>query len=31
MLEKLAENHKIWVRMVRGFGADRDLAQDIVQ
>ena len=31
MLEKLAENHKVWVRMVRGFGADRDLAQDLVQ
>lgn len=31
MLEKLAENHKIWVRMVRGFGADRDLSQDLVQ
>lgn len=31
MLEKLAINHKMWVRMVRGFGADKDTAQDIVQ
>jgi len=31
MLEKLAENHKVWVRMVRDFGADKDLAQDLVQ
>lgn len=31
MLEKLAENHKIWLNMVLGFGADYDLAQDIVQ
>lgn len=31
MLELLAKNHKLWIRMVRGFGADRDLAQDIVQ
>jgi DNA-directed RNA polymerase specialized sigma24 family protein len=31
MLELLAKNHKLWVRMVRGFGADIDLAQDIVQ
>jgi len=31
MLEQLAKNHKMWVRMVRGFGADIDLAQDIVQ
>lgn len=31
MLDKLAKNHKLWVRMVRGFGADYDLAQDIVQ
>jgi DNA-directed RNA polymerase specialized sigma24 family protein len=31
MLEKLAENHKVWVRMVTGFGADIELAQDLVQ
>ena len=31
MLEKLAESHKVWVRMVTGFGADRELAQDLVQ
>jgi DNA-directed RNA polymerase specialized sigma24 family protein len=31
MLELLAKNHKLWIKMVRGFGADRDLAQDIVQ
>lgn len=31
MLELLAKNHKIWLRMVRGFGADYDTAQDIVQ
>lgn len=31
MLELLAKNHKTWIRMVRGFGADYDLAQDIVQ
>jgi hypothetical protein len=31
MLEKLAESHKVWVRMVIGFGADKELAQDLVQ
>ena len=31
MLELLAKNHKIWLRMVKGFGADYDTAQDIVQ
>lgn len=31
MLELLAKNHKLWLRMVRGFGADYDLSQDIVQ
>jgi DNA-directed RNA polymerase specialized sigma24 family protein len=31
MLELLAANHKIWLNMVLGFGADYDLAQDIVQ
>jgi DNA-directed RNA polymerase specialized sigma24 family protein len=31
MLELLAKNHKLWIKMVRGFGADYDLAQDIVQ
>ena len=31
MLEKLAENHKIWLRMVKGFGADKETAQDLVQ
>lgn len=31
MLDKLAKNHKIWLNMVLGFGADYDLAQDIVQ
>ena len=31
MLEILAKNHKIWVRMVVSFGCDRDTAQDIVQ
>lgn len=31
MLELLAKNHKLWVRMVLGFGADEELAQDIVQ
>ena len=31
MLEQLAKSHKMWVRMVRGFGADHDLSQDIVQ
>ena len=31
MLEILANNHKIWLKMVRGFGADYDTANDIVQ
>lgn len=31
MLEKLAENHKLWLRMVRGFGCDKETAEDIVQ
>jgi DNA-directed RNA polymerase specialized sigma24 family protein len=31
MLEQLAKNHDMWVRMARGFGADYDLAQDLVQ
>jgi DNA-directed RNA polymerase specialized sigma24 family protein len=31
MLELLANNHKIWLKMVRGFGADYDTANDIVQ
>ena len=31
MLEQLAKNHDMWVRMARGFGADCDLAQDLVQ
>lgn len=31
MLELLAKNHNIWIRMVMGFGADYDLSQDIVQ
>ena len=31
MLELLATNHKIWIKMVRGFGADYDTANDIVQ
>lgn len=31
MLELLAKNHKLWLKMVRGFGADYDISQDIVQ
>jgi DNA-directed RNA polymerase specialized sigma24 family protein len=31
MLEILAKNHKMWVRMVISFGCDPDTAQDIVQ
>jgi hypothetical protein len=31
MLDILAKNHNIWINMVLGFGADYDLAQDIVQ
>lgn len=31
MLEQLAKNHNVWVKMTRGFGADYDLAQDLVQ
>ena len=31
MLELLAKSHKIWLRMVVGFGCDYDTAQDIVQ
>lgn len=31
MLDKLAKNHNLWISMVLGFGADHDLAQDIVQ
>lgn len=31
MLELLANNHKTWLKMVRGFGADYDTANDIVQ
>lgn len=31
MLELLAQDHKIWIRMVMSFGADRDTANDIVQ
>jgi len=31
MLELLAKNHKLWIKMVVGFGADYDLSQDIVQ
>ena len=31
MLEKLAENHDLWVNMVVGMGCQRDLAQDVVQ
>lgn len=31
MLELLAKNHNLWISMVRGFGADYDLSQDIVQ
>lgn len=31
MLEQLAKNHKLWVKMVIGFGANIELAQDLVQ
>jgi len=31
MLELLAKSHTLWVKMVVGFGASPDLAQDIVQ
>lgn len=31
MLDKLAENHDLWVNMVTGMGCKRDVAQDIVQ
>lgn len=31
MLEKLAESHDLWVKMVVGFGCPYDIAQDIVQ
>ena len=31
MLELLAKNHKLWLKMVLGFGSDYDTAQDIVQ
>lgn len=31
MLELLAQDHKIWVRMVVSFGCDRETAEDIVQ
>ena len=31
MLELLAKSHNLWMNMVLGFGADYDLAQDIVQ
>jgi len=31
MLELLAKNHKLWIKMVVGFGCDVDTAKDIVQ
>lgn len=31
MLELLAKNHELWVKMVIGMGADKDTANDIVQ
>jgi len=31
MLERLAKNHELWVRMTIGFGCDRHVAEDIVQ
>lgn len=31
MLELLAKDHKLWIKMVVGFGCDVDTAQDIVQ
>jgi len=31
MLELLAKNHDLWIKMVIGFGADLDLAKDLVQ
>ena len=31
MLERLAKNHDLWLRMTIGFGCDRDVAEDIVQ
>ena len=31
MLERLAKNHDLWLRMTIGFGCDRHVAEDIVQ
>lgn len=31
MLELLAKKHKLWVKMVLGMGASKDIAEDIVQ
>lgn len=31
MLDKLAEKHNLWLRMVIGFGCDEETAKDIVQ
>jgi DNA-directed RNA polymerase specialized sigma24 family protein len=31
MLKKLAENHKLWIRMVINMGCDPSIAEDIVQ
>lgn len=31
MLELLAKNNDLWIKMVRGFGADEELAKDLVQ
>ena len=31
MLEKLAENHTLWIKMVVNMGCDKHIAEDIVQ
>ena len=31
MLEKLAENHNLWIKMVINMGCDKHIAEDIVQ
>jgi len=31
MLEKLAENHNLWIKMVVNMGCDKHIAEDIVQ
>ena len=30
MLDKLAEKHNLWLRMVIGFGCDEETAKDII-